>query len=59
MYGIGTWKFMDHVYEGEFEQNKKSGKGTMKYFTDNEYCGDWENDLPCKFKKFNNYFIFF
>ncbi len=31
------------VYEGEWYQNKRHGKGTMYWYSTNEiYCGEWE-----------------
>lgn len=49
MQGKGKWTFLDHEYEGNFIDNKKCGKGTMRYFTGNTYSGNWENDLPRMF----------
>ena len=49
MQGFGKWEFLDHIYEGNFMDNVKTGRGTMKYFTGVVYTGSWENDLPREF----------
>ncbi len=46
-HGTMIWKDGSGEYEGEFENGKRSGKGTMKYFQLKKvYVGEWYDDAP-------------
>ena len=38
-------KYGFFMYEGEFKDKKKHGKGTMLYPNGNKYIGEWKNDI--------------
>eukprot|EP01102_Stenamoeba_stenopodia_P020019 TRINITY_DN7682_c0_g1_i1.p1 TRINITY_DN7682_c0_g1~~TRINITY_DN7682_c0_g1_i1.p1 ORF type:complete len:920 (-),score=198.74 TRINITY_DN7682_c0_g1_i1:189-2948(-) len=44
--GKGTLAHLENTYEGDFENNKKSGTGIMKYVTGEVYEGSWRNNKP-------------
>lgn len=42
--GEGVFISEEGKYEGQFKDNKKQGKGSMKY-ANSRYEGQWENDM--------------
>jgi hypothetical protein len=38
-------RYIDAIYFGEIVENKRNGKGVMRYKTGRVYEGDWQNDL--------------
>ena len=62
--GIETFDNGD-IYEGDFKDGLKHGKGTLKTRNNRSYEGDWENDKPHGFgintfpngKVYTGYFI--
>ncbi len=32
------------IYKGQFKNNLKNGKGTMKYYDGSFYSGEWKDD---------------
>ena len=51
--GIGIEKCKEYIYEGEFHDNMKDGKGKIKYNeTGDEYEGEFQNDKINGFGKY-------
>jgi hypothetical protein len=46
MNGYGVLEQYGQIYEGEFENNAKSGKGVLQYNDGSLYKGDFKNNLP-------------
>lgn len=44
--GDGTFTFFDYRYEGEWDKDQKSGKGSLQFPNGATYVGDWVDDLP-------------
>jgi hypothetical protein len=45
--GYGRGNFKDgSVYQGEWRQGQRDGRGIMFYEDGSRYSGDWQNDLP-------------
>ncbi len=43
--GYGKYCGVDYVYEGQFVNNKKEGKGSLVYSDSSKYNGQFKNDL--------------
>ena len=56
LHGEGVYVFFGNKYTGEWEDNCKSGLGTLEFVTGEVYHGDWANNVPSSFFFSNLYF---
>ena len=58
MHGRGKCEFFGSIYEGDWEFNKKNGKGVQQFSDSTVYEGDFKNNLPRTFFIFVGVFCF-
>ena len=52
MHGMGRFESFGSTYDGEFENNLKSGHGSLTYTGGQNYTGNWKMGLPGQFEDY-------